>query len=133
MLRLLPFAVELALLVFCIIDVIIAPEDEIRNLPKWAWLILILIVPLIGCVVWLVIGRPMRSRPAAGTWAPGAGFPEYQRPQPSTADIDARLQADLDAADRQHEEALRKWEASLQERERKLARQENPEEPEPKG
>ena len=125
----LPFVVELALLVFCVIDLIQTPEDEIRNLPKWGWLILIIILPLVGSIAWLVAGRPVRARPAQRTWAPGAGFPEQQRPQPPTDDIDARLQAELAEADRQHEEALRRWQASLEERERNLAQQERPEDP----
>jgi hypothetical protein len=41
-----------------------------------------------------------------------------------TDDIDARLKADLAAADQQHEEALRKWQADLERRERELREQE---------
>jgi hypothetical protein len=133
MLRFLPFVVELALLVFCVIDLIQTPDDEIRNLPKWGWLILIILLPLVGSIAWLVAGRPVRARAPRSSWSTGAGFPEYERPQPSTADIDTRLQADLDAADRQHEEALRKWQASLEERERRLTEREPPEGPDAKG
>jgi hypothetical protein len=129
MIRFLPYLVELALLIFCVIDLIQSPEGEIRNLPKWAWLILIIILPLVGCIAWLVAGRPVRVRPAQSTWATGAGLPEPQRPQPKTDDIDARLQADLAEADRRHEEALQRWQASLEERERKLAEQERPNDP----
>lgn len=41
MIRYLPFAIELALLVFCVIDVVQSPEIDIRNLPKWGWIVLI--------------------------------------------------------------------------------------------
>jgi len=129
MIRFLPYLVELALLIFCVIDLIQTPESDIRNLPKWAWLILIIILPLVGCIAWLVAGRPVRVRPSQSTWAPGAGFPEPQRPQPKTDDIDARLQAELAEADRRHEEAVQRWQASLEERERKLAEQERPNDP----
>jgi hypothetical protein len=50
----------------------------------------------------------------------GSGFPEQERPRPSTADIDARLQADLADVDREHEEALRRWQADLEQREQRL-------------
>lgn len=118
MIRTLPFLIELALVIFCVIDVIQTPEIEIRNLPKWGWLVLILFLPLIGSVAWLVAGRPLRAR--GDVWRPGAGFPEAERPRQSTADIDARLEQDLARLDREHEEALRKWERDLEERERKL-------------
>ena len=45
MIRVLPALVELGLLVFCLIECIQAPEGEIRNLPRWAWIVLILLVP----------------------------------------------------------------------------------------
>jgi hypothetical protein len=52
-----------ALWVFCIIDVITTPEGEARNLPKLAWLFLVIILSDIGSIAWLVAGRPWASRP----------------------------------------------------------------------
>lgn len=118
MIRYLPFAIELALLVFCVIDVIQSPEIDIRNLPKWGWIVLILFLPLVGCIAWLVAGRPVR--PKKDAWRPGGGFPEYERPRASTADIDARLDDDLARLDREQEESLRRWQADLERREAEL-------------
>ncbi|MCW2777770.1 MAG: hypothetical protein JWN17_1495 [Frankiales bacterium] len=59
----------LALLVYCVIEVITTPEDRVRNLPKLLWLVLVLFVPLIGAIAWLVAGRPQsppRSLPYKG-------------------------------------------------------------------
>jgi hypothetical protein len=53
-------AVGLALLglwIFCLIDVITTPEGDCRNLPKLAWLFIVLILPDIGSIIWLVAGR----------------------------------------------------------------------------
>ena len=61
MIRLLPFVVEAIILVFCLIDAIMADETRIRNLPKWAWILLIIIIPLVGGIAWLVAGRPANS------------------------------------------------------------------------
>src|SRR3954447_4238350 len=47
----------LGLWIFCIIDVITTPEGDCRNLPKLAWLFIVLILPDIGSIVWLVAGR----------------------------------------------------------------------------
>jgi hypothetical protein len=52
-----------AVWVFCIIDVITTPESEARNLPKLAWLLLVIILVDIGSIAWLIAGRPWASRP----------------------------------------------------------------------
>lgn len=71
--------VMLALWIFCIIDVIMTPAEACRNLPKMAWLLLVLILPDVGSIVWLVAGHPWA--PAAARPSPTAGrFPEYDRP-----------------------------------------------------
>jgi hypothetical protein len=53
-----------ALWVFCIIDVITTPEDQCRNLPKFVWLLLVIVLVDVGSIAWLVAGRPWESRPA---------------------------------------------------------------------
>ena len=97
-----------------------------RNLPKALWVILIILVPVVGSIAWLVAGRTWPSQ--AGNPVPWrstrtAGFPEYERPEnhrASVSAIDDQLRRDQERVDREHEEALRRWEASLRERERKL-------------
>jgi hypothetical protein len=59
---------ELGLLVYALLNVITTPEDQVRNLPKLLWLLLVF-VPLVGAVAWLVAGRPQgppRSLPYKG-------------------------------------------------------------------
>ncbi|MEO6206182.1 MAG: PLDc N-terminal domain-containing protein, partial [Mycobacteriales bacterium] len=55
---------ELLLLFYCVLNIVTTPEDEIRNLPKLVWLVLVVILPLVGGIAWLVGGRP--QRPAGG-------------------------------------------------------------------
>lgn len=81
--------VILLLWVFCVIDVILAREDEVQHLPKWAWLLLVLLFPLVGSVAWLVAGRPRKGAPARRAHEREApGFPEYDRPGRAAA-VDA--------------------------------------------
>jgi hypothetical protein len=47
-----------ALTIYSIIDCSRTPESAIRSLPKWAWLVIIILVPGIGAVAWIVAGRP---------------------------------------------------------------------------
>jgi hypothetical protein len=51
-----------ALWIFCLVDVIVSKEDECRNLPKLLWLLIVLLVPDIGSVLWLIAGRPKGLR-----------------------------------------------------------------------
>jgi hypothetical protein len=118
MIKVLPFVFELALLVFCVIDAIQTPDVDVRNMPKWAWILLILVFPLVGGIAWLVAGRPTRTR--ASGWAPGSGSPKPEPPRAQQNDIDQRLEADLARLDREQEDSLRKWEAELRERENRL-------------
>lgn len=69
--------VMLALWIFCIIDVITTPESRVRNLPKLAWLFIVLILPDVGSIVWLVAGRDWQSRPGG---VRAVAYPEYDRP-----------------------------------------------------
>lgn len=48
----------LALWIFCIIDVITTPDAAVRNLPKVLWVIIVLLLPDIGSIVWLIAGHP---------------------------------------------------------------------------
>ncbi len=74
MVRILPFVVELALVVYCLIDLWQADTARVRSLPKAVWALLIVVVPLVGCVAWLVLGRPERmgrgGPPSAGPGSP---------------------------------------------------------------
>lgn len=118
MIRFLPVLIELGLLIFCLIDCIQTDTFAVRNLPKWAWILLILFFPLIGGIAWLVAGRPSRASSPAGPapWrsTATAGFPEYERPSSAHASMDAideQLRRDQARVDREHDEALRRWRA----------------------
>ncbi len=48
----------LALMIYSIIDCSRTAESQIRSLPKWAWLVIIIFVPGIGSIAWIIAGRP---------------------------------------------------------------------------
>ena len=62
MLRILPDLVVLVLIVWSLVDCITTPEEELRGLPKVLWVLLILLLPLAGALVYLLAGRPQRRR-----------------------------------------------------------------------
>jgi len=73
--------VFLAVWIFCFIDVLTTPETACRNLPKLAWVFIVLLLPLVGSVAWLVAGhawdrtRLPAGRPAARNTAPARRVP----------------------------------------------------------
>lgn len=64
MLRYLPLVLSLALTIYCLVDCIQTDDVLVRNLPKIAWLLLVLLFPVIGPLAWLVAGRPSREATA---------------------------------------------------------------------
>lgn len=115
--RYLPVLLEVALLVYCLIDCVQTDGSRVRHLPKPSWVLLIIVLPVIGGIGWLVAGRPVRSaaRPVPWRSTQTAGFPEYERPAPAEVarrEIDDRLALERARVDREHEEALRRWEDS---------------------
>jgi hypothetical protein len=123
MVRVLPALVELGLLVYCLIDCIQAPEADVRNLPRWGWIILIILIPLVGGVAWLVVGRPLRGQPGGRAvsrpMSAPTGYRERARP-PRGPDDDPEFLAKIRRADSEHEDVLRKWEEDLRRREEEL-------------
>jgi hypothetical protein len=61
LLVILPFVV-LALDVFAIVDVILTDQRRVRALPKLVWVILIVLVPIVGALLWFFIGKERRDR-----------------------------------------------------------------------
>jgi hypothetical protein len=116
--------IELALLVYCLIDCIQTDSAAVRNLPKPVWVLLIILLPLFGGVGWLLAGRPERgaTTPATrGSWpTPSSGGSPTYRPSaaPKGPDDDPDFLRSLREKD--HERELQQWEENLRERERKL-------------
>jgi hypothetical protein len=125
MIRLLPYFIEIALLVFCLVDCIQSPPHLIRNLEKGWWIVIIIILPLIGGIAWLVAGRPVRTSSGA-QWRIGSGFPADERPRTAYKrnEDDPAFMAEMARIDREHEESLRKWEAKLKAQEAEQKRKE---------
>jgi hypothetical protein len=71
----------LGLTFYALLDAVLSDADEVRNLPKPLWVLVILLLPLLGAIVWLVGGRPSSGAAAPGgrgtdgRGAPGAGRP----------------------------------------------------------
>lgn len=106
--------VVLVLWIYCIFDVIATQESLIRNLPKFLWLIIVIILPTVGSIAWLVLGRPERAGFRPGDTTTRAPL------RPLAPDDDPKFLARVDEDARR----LKKWEEDLKRREDEMRRRE---------
>ncbi|MBL1077291.1 PLDc N-terminal domain-containing protein [Nocardia sp. 2] len=111
--------ITLGLWVYCLIDIITSPEGGIRHLPKVGWLVVVILLPTVGALLWLFLGRPVHeARPRSNST-----FSEYDRPgryvpQDPAADEEF-LRGLRERAEQQRAEARRQETARQQEEERR--------------
>ncbi|MEU9920921.1 PLD nuclease N-terminal domain-containing protein [Streptomyces griseoluteus] len=81
MLRYLPFLLVLALWIYAFVDCLNTPEDEVRHLPKVAWVFIVLLFGevLVGPLAWLITGKVRRSAGPAATWVAPDDNPDFLR------------------------------------------------------
>jgi hypothetical protein len=102
-------AVTVVLTIFAVVDAAVADRTRVRGLPRLAWLIVIVFVPLAGALLWFFVGRPRRSdagrpdqprRPAGGNRRRSSSRPTGPDDDP---DFLRRLQRDIDKDDKPRE------------------------------
>jgi len=47
----------IALMIGALIDIITRDDSQVRFLPKLAWIVIVILLPLIGSILWFAIGR----------------------------------------------------------------------------
>jgi len=62
-------ALIVGLTLYTLLDAVRTPAHEARTLPKWLWVLVTLLFPVVGPLMWLILGRP-KAQPAAGTPRP---------------------------------------------------------------
>jgi hypothetical protein len=110
--------VALALLVlwiFCILDVISTEEVLVRNLPKMLWLLIVIILPDIGSIAWLLLGRP-----AGAGFQLGSQVGVYKPPKRAIGPEDSP-----DFLASMERRRLQSWEQELRRREEELRRKQD--------
>lgn len=68
------FGAWLLFTVFVTVFAASAKKNEVRNLPKWLWIIICLVVPIVGGILYLILGRPLGGR------RPGSGRTKFVAP-----------------------------------------------------
>jgi Phospholipase_D-nuclease N-terminal len=80
MIRLLPWLLTIALTTYALVDCVQTDDRQVRSLPKVAWVLLIVLVPIVGALTWFIAGRPERGKPRSG--------PTHRPPPPRGPDDD---------------------------------------------
>jgi hypothetical protein len=121
------FFLQIVLVVLALISCLSAEEGDLRALPRIVWVIVILLFPLVGSIVYFAVGRPVKSTPKREQWRPGDGFSEATRPKPVLApDDDPEFLRSIDRqGKREDEDLLRRWEEDLKRREENLRKRDD--------
>jgi membrane protein implicated in regulation of membrane protease activity len=125
---------EYGLAVFAFVDVLRSAESAVPWVPRWGWVVGILVFPLVGAVVWLAATHKRRLKLRSRTAADGDEAAAEQAGLAQAADAvrrvrvgrlgsleeDAALLAQLWDVNDEHERTLQRWEEDLCRREEAL-------------
>ena len=78
--RLLIYIIPLAITLYAIFDIASTPQEQIRNLPKWGWIVIVLLLETLGALAWFIAGRPKRSPNSGGGNRRGTIIPPDDNP-----------------------------------------------------
>lgn len=66
----------IGLIVFCVIEIVRSDDDERLGVHPALWVLLVVLFPLVGCIVWLAVSRTRRgSRAQRGFPGPAQAPP----------------------------------------------------------
>ena len=90
--------------IVAIVNCALTPDSEIRYMPKWLWILLILFFPAVGGVLWLAVGKERPAQPVARR---ASGWRGQQAVPPPPAQQPGRYSR------YDHDERIRQIEAEL--------------------
>ncbi|WP_285240413.1 PLDc N-terminal domain-containing protein [Pseudarthrobacter sp. MEB009] len=99
----------LVIFVYGLVDVIRTDGRQTRGISKPAWIVVMIVLPVVGAILWLLIGRPRGTPPQ-----------QQARRHPTAPDDDPEFLRNLESRRRNQTEAerLKKLQADLEARDR---------------
>ena len=58
------------LTIYCVVEVAQSQPGQVRVMPKWLWVFIIICVPVIGPLTWLLAGRPVHGSTRRRSFGP---------------------------------------------------------------
>lgn len=72
----------IALMIGALIDIITRDDSQVKHLPKLMWIVIVILLPLIGGILWFALGREYGGS--------GVRMPRMRRAERSAAHVDVR-------------------------------------------
>lgn len=110
------FLIQVVLAACALISCLSADDGAVRGLPRFAWVLIILVLPLVGSIAWFLVGRPAPEgdRRRGRSSGPGSRRPLAPDDDPEfLKSIDERAHRDDHALFQRWEEDLRRREDGL--------------------
>lgn len=97
------YLLVIALMIGALVDIITRDDSQVRFLPKMAWIVIVILLPLIGSILWFAIGReyaeagisiPRRVRRVQHPSPPAAPAPpvDTRTTEEQIADLDREIE-----------------------------------------
>ncbi|MBQ3359343.1 MAG: PLDc N-terminal domain-containing protein [Microbacterium sp.] len=98
--------ITLALTIGAVVDIVRREDSQVRFLPRLVWLIVVILLPLLGALLWFGLGRDYgdagitiprlrrapRTAPSTGTAAPPAPPRDTRTTEQQIADLDREIE-----------------------------------------
>ncbi len=95
--------ITIALMVFALVDIIRRDDSQVRFMPKFVWLLLVVLIPFLGSVLWFALGReypeggiqlgrPARRETTSGSPVATAPPPDTRSTEQQIADLDREIE-----------------------------------------
>lgn len=88
--------VAVAFTLYALVDAAMAPASRMRGVSKPAWILIIILLPVIGAVLWFTIGKDRGLTPAVARASAPDDDPRLPSPDMSSAELDEHM-AELEA------------------------------------
>ena len=93
--------VTLLLVVGALADIITRQDGQVKHLPKLVWVLLVVFLPVIGSILWFVIGREYPA-PVRRVRQPAQGVAAYSAPRAeSTEEQLLRVEREIEFYEKQ--------------------------------
>jgi hypothetical protein len=102
--------IVILLVIFAVVDIAVLERSRVRFLPRLAWIVLVVVLPIAGPVIWFIVGR---GRPGEGN-SVASTTPTFTRLGPIAPDDDPDFLGRLHR-EQEQEERIRELEKRLNE------------------
>lgn len=87
--------IAVAFTLYSLVDAAMTDHSRARGVSKPVWIVIIVLLPVVGAILWMVVGKGEPASASRPTVAPDDD-PRFSRPRMSEAEIDAHMR-DLEA------------------------------------